>query len=301
MNIRMSAWALLLLFVPGKSRAVTLSMPATSPVSAEAEVSAAKPPVMLTLSVYKTTLKRHDDFKTEMDLKRPDREHPRGNNERAQDGGNLDRHEHQVPIKVSEHLWIKISIKNIGEKEMFILDDLFTGRMNFRKAIGNDGRYGVKVVITGADGKTVPGENPFYIPAGPCPGQRTSTVDIISTKKVAAWKKEGKTDAEIDELLDRQVQDERKTKEAREQAHRPIIKLAPGKSISTGPWHKIQCPGERGWFPPQIGDFAELWNYHLDTPGVYKIKAVYFDDPFRARGGSKIQFETPQIQVTVLP
>lgn len=301
--MRMSSLAIVLLLVPHGSRAASLSLPETKPVRAQAEVSAVKSLVKLTLSVYKTELKLQDDYKLVMDWERLDKEHPRNVDEHAQDGLDLEKYERRVPVKVGEPLWIKISLKNVGKKTMFVLDDLFTGRKNFRQAIGDRRHYGVKVVITGPDGKDVPAPEPQYIPSTPCPEGMTSKIDLAATAKAAAWRKEGRTEDEIDALLDKGLRDEEKKKKEWEQAHRPIIKLEPGETTTTRPWHKIRCYREYGSFPPQVGDFSELWDYHLDSPGVYKIKAVYFDDPYSGhkKVGADIRFETPAIKITVRP
>lgn len=300
--MRMFSLALALLVVPRGSLAVSLSLPEAKPARPQAEISAVKSPVKLTLSVYKTTIKLQDDFKIEMDYERLDREHPRTKDAHAQDGIDLEKYERSVPVKVGEPLWIKISLKNIGEKPMVIMDDLFTGRQNFRSALWDETRhYGVKVIMTGPDGKDLLPPNPMFIPTTPCPEGAWSKVDPAGTAKAAAWKREGKTKKEIEELLNKEARDEAVRKKESEQAHRPIIKLAAGETITTPPWHKIRCNREYGSFPAQVGDFAELWDYHLDVPGVYKIKAAYFDDPFRMSGGKKIRIETAPIDITVLP
>ncbi len=302
--MRMLSLVMALLLVPHGSRASSLaplSPPETRPVPAQAEVSAIKSPVKLTLSVYKTDLKLQDDFKIVTDFEKLEKEHPSANDEHAWEGVDFDKYEHQEPIKVGEPLWIKIGLKNVGKKTMFVLDELFTGRKNFRQAIGNERRYGVMVVITGPDGKVIPAPESKYIPSTLCPEGMTSRIDPVATEKAAVWRKAGKTEGEIDELMDRDLQDARQKKKEREQAHRPIIKLEPGETTITRPWHQVRCSGDHGSFPPQVGDFAELWDYHLDFPGVYKIKAVYFDDPYRKSGGKEIQFETAPIEITVTP
>lgn len=296
----MSSLTVALILIPHGSLAVSLALPKANPVPAQAAVSAAKSPVKLTLSVYKTTLKLQNDFKLEMDYERLDKEHPRTNNEHAQDGIDLEKYERLVPVKVGEPLWIKISLKNIGTTTMFVLDPLFTGRKNFRQAIAESSN-GVKIKITGPNGKVIPAPDPKYIPSTPCPEGMTSKFDPAGTAKAAAWRKQGKTDAEILELLNKELEDKQANKEAYEQSHRPIIKLEPDEITTTRPWHKIRCSREHGSFPAQVGDFSELWDYHLDAPGTYWIQAIYFDDPYRRSGGKKIRFETPPVKITVLP
>lgn len=302
--MHMFSLAAILFLVPLGSRASSLAPLSPSearPIPAQAEVSAVKSPVKLTLSVYKTELKLQDDFKTVTDFEKLEKDHPSDKDPQAWVGIDFDKYEHQVPIKVGEPLWIKISLKNVGKKTMFVLDDLFTGRKNFRQAIGDRRYYGVKVVITGPDGKDVPAPEPEYIPSTPCPEGMTSRIDPVGTAKAAAWRKEGKTEDEINSLLEKDLRDEEKRKKEWEQAHRPIIKLEPGETTTTRPWHKVRCYREYGSFPPRVGDFSELWDYHLDLPGIYKIKAVYIDDPYRKSGGKEIRFETPTVKITVVP
>lgn len=298
--MRSTLLTVVLPLLPSLGLAAALTLPEAKPVRAQAEVSAVKSPVKMTLSVYKTELKLLDDFKIETDFDRLWKEHPMKNDKYDWENIDEEKYLRRVPIKVGEPLWIKISLKNVGKKTMFVLDDLFTGRKNFRQAIGDRRHYGVKVVITGPDGKDAPAPEPEYIPSTPCPEGMTSKIDLAATAKAAAWRKEGKTEDEIDALFEKEIHDAQEKKKKWDQAHRPIIKLEPGETTTTHPWHKVRCHSETGSFPPQVGDFSQLWDYHLDSPGVYKIKAVYSDDPYRKSGGKKIHFETPPIKITVV-
>lgn len=298
-TMRMSSLTVALILIPHGSLAVSLALPKANPVPAQAEVSAANFPVKLTLSVYKITLKLQNDFKLEMDYERLDKEHPRTNNEHAQDGIDLEKYERLVPVKVGEPLWIKISVKNIGKNTMFVMDPLFTGPKNFRQAIAENWYGGVTVKITGPNGKVIPAPDPKYIPSTPCPEGMLSKFDPEGTAKAAAWRKQGKTDAEITDLLNKELEEKQAEEERRDRA--PILKLEPGETTTTRPWLKIRCTREHGSFPAQVGEFSELWDYHLDSPGIYRIHAIYFDDPFRRSGGKKILVETPPVKITVLP
>lgn len=300
MTTRLSLVMAALLLLSDIGRAGEAPMPAQS-IPAQAEVSAVKSPVKLTLSVYKTELKLQDDFKTDIDFERLDKEHPRDVNEHAQDGIDLDQYERRVPIKVGEPLWIKIRLTNIGKKPMAVKDDLFTGPLKFPEALEANSSYGVSVVITGPNGKKVPSESIRDTSALPCSGS-TSRFDPAATAKAVAWRKEGKSQEQIDELFAEAIRAEEKRKKKWEMINHPIKKLNRGESISTGPWrYQGNCAGQGALFPQQVGDYAQLWNFHLDSPGVYKISAVYFDDPYRRSGGTEIGFKTPPIKITVRP
>lgn len=300
MTTQLSLVTAALLLAHNVGRAGEASVPAHS-IPAQAEVSAVKSPVKLTLSVYKTELKLKEDFKTDIDFERLDREHPRNVDERAQDGIDLDQYERRVPIKVGEPLWIKIRLTNVGKKTMVVKDDLFTGPLTFPEALEANSRYGVSIVITGPDGKSVPLEG-FRDPSTkPCSGS-TSAIDPVATAKAAAWRKEGKSQEQIDDLFDDEIRAEEMRKKKWEMSRHPIKKLNPGESVTTGPWrYQGSCAGQGARSPQHVGDYAQLANFHLDFPGVYKIRAVYFDDPYRRSGGTEIGFKTPSIKITVRP
>lgn len=307
MRIWLLASALIL--IPYGSRAITVSSPKADAVPAKAEVSAVKPPVKLTLSVYKTELKLQDDFKLVPDFDKLHREHP-GNDEQI-DWGNVDAHRYlrKVPIKVGEPLWIRIRLTNVGKKPMFVMDDLFTGPDDFQKTL-EAGRYGVSVVITGPDGNKVPWQSTKEIFGMQCPENDPTSSEYRPTPQpgqnpkekvqIEAWRKEGKSTREIYKLLNEQ-EAARRRREQTESKH-PIARLEPGETISTRPWrYSGKCKKDNARLPHQVGDFAELWNFHLDSPGTYKIRAIYSDDPYRRSGGKPIEFKTPPIKITVLP
>lgn len=291
------------LLLPHFSQAVSLSLPEKTPVPAQAEVSAVKSPVKLTLSVYKTELKLKDDFRIETDFERLWKEHPMKDDKYDWENIDEEKYLRRVPIKIGAPLWIKISLKNVGKKTMFVMDDLFTGPKDFQQALKGESYYGVKVIITGPDGKDVPWNDLRYISGGSCP-ELQSTFDPVGTVKAAKWRKEGLTKEQIDDRLNNEAQEEVRKKKKREQSQHPIKRLEPGETIATRPWrYQGRCKEESGLYPPQVGDFAQLWNFHLDTPGVYTIRAIYFDDPYsrHKKEGADIRFHTPPIKVTVLP
>jgi hypothetical protein len=288
----------LLLFPQGSWTAplAPLSPKDPAPVPAQSEVSAIKSPIKLTLSVYKTIITLRDDFKIETDVERFKKENPPRNGEYDWTKSVLPKYDRRIPTKIGEPIWIKLRIANVGKKPVFIKDDLFTGPKSFGEVIGEKQRYtGVKVTITGPYGTDVPPDDWGLS----CSGQ-TSKIDPEGTAKAALWRNEGKTKEEIEELLNKELRDEEEKKRRRAESHHPIKWLNPGEAVSTGAWFKVRCGGEKNLQVRQIGDFAELWNYHLDAPGVYKIKAVYFNDPY-GQGGETIRLETPEIKITVRP
>lgn len=295
MTIRLASLLMTVVLLPTLCRAGELTF------APAAEISAVKSPVKLTLSVYKTRLKLQDDFKVDIDYERLDKEHPRDVDDHAQDGIDFEKYERRIPIKVGEPVWIKLRLTNVGKKPMVVMDDLFTGPMNFQEALESNSRYGVSIVITGPDGKDLIWDKGRNSPLIPC-SEAGAIYDPVGTKKAAEWRKQGKSAEQIDELLEKDLRAEEKKKRDWALSHHPVKKLQPGESIATGPWRYAGgCGRQEALLPAQIGDYAQLWNYRLDAPGRYKIRAVYFDDPFRRSGGTEIGFKTPAITLTVLP
>src|SRR5437868_2545188 len=93
-----------------------LSPTEIQPRPAQAVVSAVKSPIKLTLTVYKTILKLHGDFKTETDIEKFKKENPPKNGEYDWTLSVLPKYDRRVPIKVGERLWIKIAMTNVGKK-----------------------------------------------------------------------------------------------------------------------------------------------------------------------------------------
>ncbi|MDE2143327.1 MAG: hypothetical protein KGJ84_13035 [Elusimicrobia bacterium] len=265
-----------------------------------ATVSATKPPVKLTLAVYRTTLERRDDFTTEVDWDALDKEHP-PEKDGIRDLRNVDtsRYMRRKRVKVGEPLWVKIRLTNVSEKSMFVTDDLFTGPKDFQHAL-EDGFFGVSLIIRNQNGKTVKWTPDAEPDIDLCPEADSAPhepPDPNGKAKIDAWKRAGYPLEKINSLLDA----ESKAARARLESRHPIKTLGPGESIATGPWrYRGLCKADSAKLPQQVGDYGELWNFHLDEPGTYTIRARYHDDPY-SNNGKPIAFETAPIKIKVLP
>ena len=89
---------------------------------------------------------------------------------------------------------------------------------------------------------------------------------------LAAWKKQGLSDYQINEKLVAFNLDKEPLN------IEPGVKLLPGESIQTqswfhyGDWARVVKKRPK---PKPIGNFAQLDAFDLEVPGVYKVRAVY--------------------------
>jgi hypothetical protein len=280
---------------------VTSASSTTNETTPQAEASAIKSPVELTLEVYRTELKRRDEFEMNVDWAALERDHP-PDEDGISDlrGVDKNRYIRRKRIRIGEPLWIKIRLTNLGKKPMFVLDDLFTGPEDFQQAL-EERHSGVSLIILTHDGQPVKWMREPDSDIDLCPEAEPishAPPDPKLQAKVDAWKRDGYSLEKINAMLDAES---KAAAEARTDAPHPFKKLETGESIATGPWrYRGRCKLDSAKLPQQVGDFGELWNYHLDIPGVYTIKARYFADPY-ANHGKQVEIETAPIKITVLP
>jgi hypothetical protein len=246
-------------------------------VHAEAETSVVRGGLKWTLSVYQTAVHRRDRQESVIDLGKVPREQPLKadgtvDNERS----DLSRYTHIETVRKGDPLWIKITVTNVGQKDAWISDDIMTGRGDFLELMGAQiaNEWPPYIGMSGPDHKRVEWQKKTLWHDATT-SQSVGPVDPVLTEKVRAWRLQGVSDQEIQERLNSADRRRGDDDQKRFAAAHPSFFLKPGKSVSSGPWvYPGDYPGERPQLPAPVGDFAELWNYHLDRPGTYKIWLV---------------------------
>lgn len=287
-------------------------------VPAEAEVSASSGPIKLTLSVYRTKLHLGTEYVNEMDWKQFEKDHP---GKEVGQVGNWKSYEHPKPRGIADPLWIRLRVTNVGKKPIVISDHLFTGRTNFAAALTDNLEHKMSfyVEVLGPDGKPV-----RWSPQVACPRVWSkeeirafnNTPEQISRRRRydalgKKWVKAGYSREKMQNLLDKVVAEENAKKEPskEERAARAIEEekeqrrlhpnknLAPGESATTASFVAPGlCPTYRAVLPSPIGDFAELWNYHIHEAGSYKIRAMYEGRPLCSRVDRYVGIERTVLQ-----
>lgn len=221
---------------------------------------------------------------------------------------------YKTQIKAGDYLWQQIRIRNVGDKELVVADQVFHDPWELRHC--SRAGYGIYLEALGPDGKPLkvefqdPAEQVRDISYGV-----SGLLDVEGPEEQAmldGWKKQGLSEREIGMKL---IEFNTKKQQAAEiHRRRPIIKLLPGQSAETKSafFYSIQDKIHNRPIPRPVGDFAQLDFFVLEEPGKYKIRAVYDHAPtdttakLSRRLGlptypEEVQFRTPWIQVEVLP
>lgn len=212
---------------------------------------------------------------------------------------------HKDRIRAGESLWHQIRIRNVGDKEITIWDQIFHEPRELRKQ--SSSKYRIYVEAIGSDGKPLDVE--FRTPA-----ERTS--DLINgvsgllevegpqeRAMLDAWKKQGLSAGEINNRL---IEfNSKKQRAAEPPLNLPSVKLLPGQSVETKSafFPSMQDKVHNRPFPRRIGEFAQLDFFVLEDPGVFKIRAVYDYAPTSSSAAYQedVKFKTPWISFEVLP
>lgn len=251
-----------------------------------AETSGTTGPIKLTLIVRDTVIPRHEETRTHIDVKRLAEDHS--------PNVDVEKYQYSRRVRVGDSLWIKLRLSNVGSHIIKTSDEVFLGPKNFAEALESNRqlRYDTYLSLIGPDGKAVPWES--MVMMEPCQeSQAWRPADSKTQAKVEAWRKEGLSIEQINDLLQKEENEQARYNED----HRPVRVLKPGESLSTGPWvFPGFCKGDREPQPPR-DDYAELWNYRLKDPGVYYLKAYY-----RGSDGYKgVLVQTGRIRIEVQP
>lgn len=218
---------------------------------------------------------------------------------------------YKTQIKAGESLWHQIQIRNLGNKEITIVDPVFQDLWELRRNIHAE--RGVLIEVRDPGGKPL---GVAFNLDGRGNDFRNEVSGLLETETaeekamVGRWKEQGLTPEAIDrKLVDYNI--EKKNRLERD-GPRTVANLRPGESVKTGSW-LLYTEWDRLRKRPQpfpIGDFAQLRFFDLAKPGVYSVRAVYNYAPttwlMKIRGGVPIQpwevlARTPWIKVTVTP
>lgn len=279
---------------------IALPVKAKERIRAEAEVSAVTPPVKLTLQIYKTKLKLHKSMHQGKPMIIDGRQ--------MYDG---------------EPLWVKVGITNVGKHPIKVENELFEGERDFRRALENGGRFGVFFEVVGPDGKNLKmAWDQFSLRhypdvAHPPPDEDEAAHKRRVQAKVLEWRKAGLGDEAIQDRLNQlSTEDSHAYHELYEQEllrEHPPIDVQPGKTVWSPPYVDPDDEWTKARYSKPIDSFAELLNYNLKKPGVYKIRAAYDETPsftpaqmdqLRASGWKPdewgVRVVTPWIKISVL-
>lgn len=220
---------------------------------------------------------------------------------------------HRTRIKLGESLWHQLRIRNAGDKEMLVTDQIFHDPWELLNNIW--GGYGIFIEVIGPDGK--PLEPPVRRDGAgdgiePMPSGLLEIEGPQEQAMVDGWEKQGLSSFEVKlKLIEYNTKKERGKKPY---PSRPVIHLRPGEIAETKSWFHYSRYDEKiakRPAPQPIGEFAELEFFDLDEPGKYKIRAVYNHGisetdikEYRKMGWSydeRVLFYTPWVRVTVNP
>lgn len=180
---------------------------------------------------------------------------------------------HKTHIKAGDSLWYQLRLRNIGPDPLIIVDRVFRSGWNLRE--NTNARLGIFLEVQNAEGKPLKpaarsdmGDHLVRESSG-----MLEAVSAEAKAAVARWKKEGLSEDEIRSNL---VQ--LNANRAYTDSDEPFrVELQPGGVIETKSWF-FYHDSERIMHRPRpkpIGDFAELDVFDFDTPGRYRIRAVY--------------------------
>lgn len=204
-------------------------------------------------------------------------------------------------VKVDKSLWYQIELKNVSRKPIQIMDTIFRDPWAIRYNIRD--RVGIYIDIQGPPGVYKGDSWPPDHPSGDSPQMRMPLGSLgmpykawhskgyseEDKKELAAleqkWKKEGLSETE-QVIAKHHWQERWMDKKDQEEGTDPadIVMLAPGASTTTLSWayrdpdpsvHHDALEQELADEEPQVGDYAQLFDYWLRPPGKYKIRVVY--------------------------
>lgn len=286
---------------------------------AEAETSAIKGPIKLTLSVYRTKVKLQKiRVFTGRDFAGLERDF--GDN-LPNDSRIYEKYDIYKNGFINEPVWFRITIQNVGKRTGPFPGPLFNAELDFAEWLEKDARFkGGFLSVMDPAGKLVTPPEPLRGMLGtPCPSNYAppETPDEIADRKergelIKAWKKAGLTIDQMNERLDKLTPKQWKARDDRKWERHYKKRLKPGETVSTPTWRYSTCHVPRDDVHPPEG-FAELHDYKLDKPGTYRIRAIYDGrdinidgkvqpdkpgDPFPAWG---VKLQTPEIKIEVQP
>ncbi|MEK7859254.1 MAG: hypothetical protein AAB320_08955 [Elusimicrobiota bacterium] len=205
---------------------------------------------------------------------------------------------YSTKIRAKESIWFKIKLTNISKKDITITDRLFDENIDFQVAMKyNQTGFYTFLSIRDPSGNLLEWESPFlhhgchpnYNNKGPFFGEVGKPVSAEEAAKIkAVWAQEKK---------------EPQPKERR---------LKPGESLTTRTWRAHGACQEESKYAA-IAGYAELRNLEFNTPGIYKVKATYDQDPGEETrkefkkygeepfGPESIRLETKELSILVTP
>jgi hypothetical protein len=178
---------------------------------------------------------------------------------------------YQTRITANESLWGQIEIKNIGKRNIFLMEDLF-----YKPELMADKSskpYGIYVEVLDAKGKPVmPGSG--ILKCGTSLLGRRSKSQLEEERKTidrhAGWLRYLLTTEQLYGLLHYDSKDDTQRRERASWN----TEVAPGDSRISRPWSRPNYDSDDEEVPTlPVGQFSEL-KYQF-TPGRYTIRAVY--------------------------
>ncbi len=216
---------------------------------------------------------------------------------------------YKTRIKLGESLWYQFRLRNIGSEQMIVVDRVFRSGWNLRKNI--NANFGTYIEIQDSNGQPLRPAHRSDMHAHPIVNESSGLLEAVTPEAkaaVAAWKKKGLSGLEIKRNL-AQLNANRAFVEADEPFR---VELPPGGTIETKSWfeyHDSERLAHRQQ-PRAIGEFAEIDVYDLESPGRYRIRAVYKRVPsayaknMRRNGEvypDEVNFKTDWIGIEVIP
>ncbi|MEQ1918309.1 MAG: hypothetical protein ABL955_03860, partial [Elusimicrobiota bacterium] len=217
---------------------------------------------------------------------------------------------HKTEIKAGDYLWQQIRIRNVGDREIVVADQVFHDPWELRHC--SRAGYGIYLEALGPDG--APMKVQYQLPADPGSDQPEAVSGLLEVEgpkeqaMLDSWRKQGLSLREINTKL---IEFNMKKQRAAEiHQRRPIIKLLPGQSAETKSAFFYSMTDKRKGrsVPKPIGDFTQIDFFRFDEPGQYKVRAVYDHLPGDLTRKYKslsspddVLIRTPWVPVTVQP
>lgn len=224
---------------------------------------------------------------------------------------------HKTRIRVGESVWHQIGVQNVGASEITIGDQVFFDGSKISNRMRDEGvEYGIGIEVQAPDGSLldpVPYSELYPFDSEEEEPGVSGLLEIDTPEleaQVKTWKGLGLSQTEIN----RRLIEYHEEKAIRSRPRPEAIFLEPRQTVFTKSWffyserdRRLRRPR-----PTAIGDFAELDDFELSRPGVYKVRAVYARRPEREtlrqmkKEGLEIKpwhvtVRTPWIRVRVLP
>lgn len=219
---------------------------------------------------------------------------------------------HKTQLKSGDYLWQQIRLKNIGTAAFAVVDPIFRNPRELRR--WSDSEYGTYLEAYGPDGRRLKVSYTTGRSELARDEEVSGLLEVEGSKEKAmldGWKKQGLSQ----EVIDRKLLDFNLSKRSSERSRQePALKLLPGQTVETKSafYYSVKDEINNKPVPLPVGEFAQVDFFRFDTPGEYKVRAVYDHTPTESSRRLQRQFQlgpdpsallvhTPWIAITVLP